>query len=88
MSPAPRILFAMAFTTPSNYLGLYDPGGELVDEVRLGAFAVKLVSWDAESIVLRSIAVPGRSRADTEYVSASISRLSHLGPYRLQVLVE
>ena len=79
---------AMAFTTPSNYLGLYGSSGNLEDEVRLGAFPVDLVSWDAESIVLRTVALHGDSPADREYVSAAASRVSHLGPYRLRVLVE
>jgi hypothetical protein len=78
----------MAFTTPSNYLGLYDSSGELKDEARLGAFPVELVSWDTDSIVLRSFNL-NRSPADGEYVSTSVSRLPHhLGPYRLQVLVD
>ncbi len=77
----------MAFTTPGNYLGLYDSSGELEDEVCLGAFPVELVSWDTDSIVLRASDLD-RSRADRETVSTSVSRLPHhLGRYRLEVLV-
>src|SRR5262245_10191897 len=78
----------MAFTTPSNYLGLYDSGGELKDEARLGAFPVELVSWDSDSVVLRSSAL-NQAPADREYVSTAVSRAPHhLGPYRLEVLVD
>lgn len=78
---------AMAFTTPSNYLGLYDSGGALEAEVRLGAFPAELVSWDREAIVLR-VHVLGLSGPDTEYVRAAAGRATRLGPYRLRVLVE
>jgi len=78
----------MAFTTPSNYLGLYGSSGELKDEARLGAFPMELVSWDTDSIVLRSVTLH-LSPADREYVGASVLRLpDHLGPYRLEVLVD
>src|SRR5262245_12665679 len=78
----------MAFSTPSNYLGLYDSSGELKDETPLGAFPVELVSWDSDSIVLRSSA-HYLSRADREYVSTAVARVPHhLGPYRLEVLVD
>src|SRR5262245_19881970 len=79
---------AMAFTTPRNYLGLYDSSGVLKDEACLGAFPVELASWDTDSIVLRTSHLD-RSPADREYVSESVSRIPHhLGPYRLEVLVD
>ena len=78
----------MAFTTPSNYLGLYDSSGRLEHEVRLGAYPVELVSWDGDSIVLRSPDRYGMSQADRESTIASASRVRHLGSYRVRILVD
>ena len=85
--PGGRILIAvpvegvMAFTTPSNYLGLYDASGALEDEVRLGAFAVELVSWNSDAIALR-VDIPGPagpSHHEREYVRSVAARATRFG---------